>query len=84
MIVDTNKFYTHGSLFVMFETGTLLIKVHPEFLSVIKAAVIIDDNLDYCQLTDNISHFCNICYGMIVEKQISKLGFANCGNLLAC
>lgn len=62
----------------------MLTKVHSEFVLAIKATVIFNDDLDYCGYTNNSSHFCNTCYGIIVEKQIPKFGFVNCINVLPC
>lgn len=84
VIADTNDVCTCYGLFIPFGTGTLLTKAHPEFVSAIEAAVIVDDDLDCCGRTDNGSHFCNSCYGMIVEKKIPKLGSANCINVSPC
>ncbi len=50
----------------------------------IEAAIIVDDDLDYCGRTDNSSHFCNTCYGMIDEKQIPKFGSTHYINILPC
>lgn len=66
----------------MFGTSTLLTKVHLEFILAIEAAIIVNDYLDYCGHINNSSHFCNIYYSMIVEKKISKFGFANYINVL--
>ncbi len=68
VIADTNDVCVCCSLFIPFGTGTLLTKVHPEFVSAIKAAVIVYDDLDCCGYTDNSSHFYNIFYGMIVKN----------------
>ncbi len=82
VIADINDICACCGLFILFVTGTLLIKANPEFVLAIKAAVIVDDDLDNCGRTDNNSHFCNTCYGIIVEKQIPKFGSANCINVL--
>ncbi len=84
VIADTNDVCTCCGLFIPFGTGTLLTKIHPEFVSAIEVAVIVDDDLDYCGRTDNSSHFCNTCYSIIIEKQISKFGSTNYINVLLC
>ena len=66
MIADTNNICAYYGLFIPFGTGTLLTKVHSEFVLAIETAIIVDDNLDYCKHTDNSSHFCNNYYAMIV------------------
>lgn len=83
MIADRNDICTCCSLYIPLRVSTLLIKVHPEFVSTIKAAVIVGDNLDCCRYTDNGSHFCKSCYGMIFEKNIPKFGSANRINVLS-
>lgn len=82
MIVDINDVCACYNLFILFETGILLTKVYPEFVLTIEVTVIVDDDLDCCRHIDNSFYFCNTYYGMIVEKQISKFGFANCINVL--
>ena len=84
MIIDTNDVCACCDLFIPFGTCTLLTKIHSEFVSVIEAAVIVDDNLDCCRRTDNSSHFCNTYYVMIVNKQIPKFGSANYIHILLC
>ncbi len=66
----------------MFGTGTLLTKVHLEFVLAIEAVIIVNNDLNCCGHIDNSSHFCNTYYGMIVKKQIPKFGFANYINVL--
>lgn len=68
VIADTNDVYACYSLFIPFGIGILLTKIHLEFVSAMEAAIIVDDDLDYCGHNDNSSHFYNTCYSMIVEK----------------
>lgn len=68
MIVDTNNVYACYGLYILFEAGTFLTRRYPEFVSTIKVAVIIEDNLDYCGHIDNRSHICKSYYAMIFEK----------------
>ncbi len=82
VILDINNVCACCGLFIPFEINTLLTKVHLEFVSAIKAAIIVNDDLDYYKRTDNSSYFYNTCYGMIVEKQIPKFGSTNCINVL--
>lgn len=56
----------------------MLTRIHPDFVSVIEAAVIVEDDLDCCGRVDAGSHFCKFCYGMVVEKKIPKFGSINC------
>ncbi len=84
MIADTNDVYVCCDFFISFRYDTLLIKVHPEFVLAIEAAVIVDNDLDCFRCTDNSSHFYNICYSIIVEKQIPKFESANYINVLLC
>lgn len=81
--MDINDVYVCCSLFIPFRTGTLLTKLYPKFILAIKDTVIVGDNLDCFGHTYNNSHFCNTYYGMIVEKQISEFGSANCINILS-
>ncbi len=83
VIADTNDVCTCCGLFIPFGTGTLMTKVHPEFILAIKVAVIVDNDFDYCGRIDNSSYFYNTCYGMIVEKQKPKFGSGNCINVLS-
>lgn len=71
MIVDINNICIYYSLFILFRTGILLIKVHSVFLLAIKHTIIVDHDFDCCRYTNNDSHFCNTHYNMIVEKQIA-------------
>lgn len=68
MIADTNNVHVYCNLFILFGTCILLTKAHPKFVFAIKAAVIVDENLNCCGYIDNSSHFCNTYYGMIIEK----------------
>lgn len=52
-------------LFIPSKTDISLTKVYPEFLLAIEAAVIVDNNLNYCRCIDKKSHFCNFYYSMI-------------------
>lgn len=83
IITNTNDIYTCFILYISFRTGTLLIRVYPDFISIIKAVVIIEDNLDCCRYIDNDFHFCKSCYSMIIKKKIPKFGFANYINVLS-
>lgn len=82
--VKANGVYACYSLFIPFGTGIFLTKGYPEFVLAIQAAVIVNDDLDYCRSTNNRSHFCNIYYGIIVEKQIPKFRSINCIHVLTC
>ena len=84
VIVDTSDVYAYCGLFIPFGASTLLTKIHLEFVSAIKAAVIVEDNLGYCRQTDNSSYFCKSCYDMIVKKKIPKFRSANCINISVC
>lgn len=84
VIVDTNDVYAYCGLLIVFETGSLLTRVYPEFVSAIEASVIVKNDLDYCGYTDNGFQFCKSCYGMIIEKKIPKFGSANCINVSPC
>lgn len=84
MIANINDIYTYCRLFIPFKTDILLTKVYSEFVLTIKAAVIVDNDLDYCRYIDNSFYFYNTYYGIIVEKQISKFGSANYINVLPC
>lgn len=84
MIADTNNVCACYGLFILFRTGTMLIKVYPKFVLAIKAITIVDNNPNYCECTNNSSHFCHIYCCRIVEKQILKFGFANYINNLLC
>lgn len=84
VIAYINNVCAYCSLFIPFGTGTLLTKIHPEFVSTIKATIIINDHLDYCGYTDNSFYFYNFWYSMRVTKKILKCRSANCINVLAC
>lgn len=51
---------------------------------VIKATIIANDHLDYCECTANGFYSCKFCYNVIVEKMIPKFGSANYINVLLC
>ena len=82
MIIDINDVCTCCSLFIPFGTSILLTKIHPKLVSAIKAAIIVDNDLDCYRHTDNSSYFCNTCYVIIFERQILKFGSTNCINIL--
>lgn len=77
-----NNVCAYCNLFIPFETDILLTKVYLEFVLAIEAAVIVNNDPDCYERTDNNFHFCNICYDIIVEKQIPKFESANCINVL--
>lgn len=81
MIADTNDVFACYGLYILFQGGIMLIRVYLEFVSVIKVAVIIKDDLDYYGYTDNSSYFCKSYYDMIFKKKIPKFGSANCMNI---
>lgn len=82
MITNMNNVCTCYALFIPFRLDTLLTRVYLEFVSTIKAAVIVKNNLDYCRYINNSSHFCKPCYNMIIKKKIAKFEFVNCINIL--
>lgn len=82
MVIDTNNVCIYYILYILFRINTLLIKLYPDFILVIKAAIIFDHDLNYCKRTNNNSHFYNTYNVMIVEKQISKFSSANCTTIL--
>ena len=84
VIADTYDVCACYGLFIVFRTGFLLTRVHPEFISAIKAGVIVKDDFDYCKCTDKGFQFCRSCYGMIIEKKIAKFGSANYINVSLC
>lgn len=56
-MIDTNNVYIYCSLFIPFSTGILLTKIYLEVILAKKAAVIVNDCLNYCRHNDNNSHF---------------------------
>ena len=84
VIADRNDICACCDLLIVFGTGSLLTRVHPEFVSDIEAGVIVEDDLDCCGCTDNSFQFYKSCYGMIIEKKIPKFGSANCINVSPC
>lgn len=84
MIININNVCTCCNLFILFGTSILLTKIHSEFILVIEAAIIVNDDLNYCGRADNRFHFCNFCYDMIIEKKILKFGSANYITILLC
>ena len=84
VIADINDICARCSLLIMFETGFLLTWVHPKFVSAIEAGVIVEDDLDYCEYTNNGFQFCKSCYDMIIKKKIPKFKSANCINVSPC
>lgn len=84
VIADTNDFCACCNLYILFGAGTLLNKIHPEFISAIEAAVIVKKHLNYCGHPDNSSHFCKFCYSMIFKKKIPKFRSVNCINVSPC
>lgn len=60
----------------------MLTKIHPNLLSAIEASIIARNNFNYCRRIDTGSHFCKSYYAMVVEKKITKFGFANYINVL--
>lgn len=62
----------------------LLTKVHLDFKLVIKATVMVNNNLDYYRYINNNFHFCKSYYDMIIKKKIPKFGSANYINVWLC
>lgn len=56
-MIDTNNVYVYCSLFIPFGTSILLTKIYLEVILAKKAAVIVNDCLDYYRHNDNNSHF---------------------------
>lgn len=77
MIADTNDVCICYDLYILFEANMLLTRVYLKFISTIKTAVIVKDNLDYYKYTDNNSYFCKSCYSIIFETKILKFGSTN-------
>lgn len=84
IIIDIRDIYVYCSLFILFGTDTLLIRIYLEFVSIIGAVIISEDNFDCCGYTDNSSYFYKSCYGIIIKKNISKFRSANYINILSC
>lgn len=83
MIIDTNNICTSYGLFILFGAGTLLTKIHPDLILIIKAVIIVDNNFDCCGRIDNAFYFCKFCYTMIIEKKILKFRSVNYINVLS-
>lgn len=84
MIVNTNDVYIGYSLFIVIRASTLLFIVQLDFVLAIKAAVIVDDNLNYYGQTNNSFKFCKSYQDMIIKKKIPKFRFVNSINVLLC
>lgn len=84
IIVDTNHIYIYCSLFILFKADTFLIKVYSQFVIVIKAIIIVNISLDYCNHANNSFYCYKFCYNLIVEKKISNFRSANYINILLC
>lgn len=84
VIVDINDFCVCCNLFLPLKTNTLLTKIYSKFILFIIIAVIVKNNLDSCEYTNNNSNFCKSCYSIIIIKMISIFRFANCINVLSC
>lgn len=78
VIANKNNVCTYCSLFIPFRASILLTKIYLKFVLAIKATVIVNYNLDYYRYIINNSYFCKYCCSIIIEKKISKFGFANC------
>ena len=81
MIADINDICICCGLLIVFGTGSLLTRVQLEFVSAREAGVIVEDDLDCCRCTDNSFQFCKSCYGIIIEKMISRFRLANYINI---
>lgn len=81
VIINTNNIYIYFSLFILFKAGTILIKIYPNFIFVIKTTIIIKDNLDYYKRINIDSHFCKFYYTIVIEKKILKFRFTNYINI---
>lgn len=57
VIGDTNDVCTYCGLFILFGTSIFLTRVYPEFVSVIKTALIVNDDLNCYGCTNNNFHF---------------------------
>lgn len=82
MIANTNNVYIYYGLLILFWANILLIKVYLEFISAIKACVILENNIDYWRHIDNGFHLCKSCYSIIVKKKIPQFRSANYINIL--
>lgn len=81
LIADTNDVCAYCGIVIVFGTGFLLTRVYPEFVSAIKADIILKVDLDCCGYTNNDYQFCKSGYNMIIEKKIPKFGSINCINV---
>lgn len=84
MIADTNNICTHCNLFMRFGAKILLTKVYSDFVSIIKAAVMVNNDFIHCKYIDNNFHFCKSCHDMIVKKKILIFRSINYINILLC
>lgn len=53
-----------------------------EFISTIEVAIIVENDFDNYEYTDNSFYFCKSYYNMIVKEKIPKFGSANYINIL--
>lgn len=81
VIASTNDICACCDLFILFGAYTMLTRIHPDFISTIKTAVIVQDHLDYFKHVDAGFHFRKSCYKMVIEKKITKFRSANCINV---
>lgn len=81
MIIDIYDLYVCCDSYILFLTVILLIRIYPEFISFIKIAIIVEENLVYYGPVNNIFHFCKSYYGITVERKISKFRSANYINI---
>lgn len=81
MIIDINNICTYYGLFIPFGAGIMMTKIYLDFISLIKVAVIIEDDFDSYGHIVADSHFCKFCYAIVVEKKFLKFRFRNCINI---
>lgn len=62
--------------------SVLLTKVYLNIVFAKKAAIIVKNNFNCCKYIDADFYFYQFYYTIIIEKKISKFGFANYINIL--
>lgn len=83
MIADTNNVCACYNFFILFGANIILTRVYSDFVSAIKAAIIVKKDFDCCGRINASSYFCKFCYSIIVKKKILKFGSATCINVLS-
>lgn len=73
IIINTNNIYIYYGLFILFRADILLLKVHLNFVSAIKATIIANNNLDFTKVLTMAHISANLIISCLFKKRYQNL-----------